>query len=496
MRILEFTPPSFIRKARLLNKEFKDMVDTYQSIYLNQRIENFGEDMPRPLGNMTERQYNDLLSGKGCMEDTCSDTKASRTHWSWEKRLCQNCWKLKIEREDRLQKIWQNQLTRNIINRLLECIPVGMHDSFMKPHDFIEDVDSRPRGAPRLYRYHFKSDVEKIVEEYEALKPPPYKENPEHSAAEKASALAAHQALEAEFAEKRTEFLEQRKAKNDEHMKRVVKIETCIRNRREVEKKPYDANRNARKERFTKGAETDLPHIPIEFVQNTKAYKAAVRIFRDPGTERGWQLLKPKIEAEWDESTEKKTHEDKARNGNTDDNSTTRETSTVNEAEPTPEPLPAPEQVHHHSHHHHIHAAPNSNSFHAGGQHVLNMAASQQSDLLQSMMMMGGHNQFHSASYHTGMHQTPHGFHHSQRVHHSVMLPTATYHNEALNRNDFGMSGPVMQIPPSYVGYNAFPSGGSFTTNLQVNPSSQQASNTQIPINSLLNGPASAFNWN
>lgn len=496
MRILEFTPPSFIRKARLLNKEFKDMVDTYQSIYLNQRIENFGEDMPRPLGNMTERQYNDLLSGKGCMEDACSDTKASRTHWSWEKRLCQNCWKLKIEREDRLQKIWQNQLTRNGINRLLECIPVGMHDSFMKPHDFIEDVDSRPRGAPRLYRYHFKSDVEKIVEEYEALKPPPYKENPEHSAAEKASALAAHQALEAEFAEKRTEFLEQRKAKNDEHMKRVVKIETCIRNRREVEKKPYDANRNARKERFTKGAETDLPHIPIEFVQNTKAYKAAVRIFRDPGTERGWQLLKPKIEAEWDESTEKKAQEDKARNGNMDDNSTTRETSTVNEAEPTPEPLPVPDQVHHHSHHHHIHAAPNSNSFHAARQHALNMAASQQSDLLQSVMMMGGHNQFHSTSYHTGMHQAPHGFHHSQRVHNSIMLPTATYHNEALNRNDFGMSGSTMQIPSGYVGYNAFPAGGNFTANLQVNPSSQQASNTQIPINSLLNGPAPAFNWN
>jgi hypothetical protein len=494
MRILEFTPPSFIRKARLLNKEFRDLVDKYQSIYLNQRLENYGEDMPGPSENVTERKYNDLLSGKGCMEKDCTDTKASRTHWSWEIRLCQSCWKSKIEREDRLQKIWQNQLTRNGINRLLECIPVGMHDSFMKPHDYIEDVESRPRGAPRLYRYHFKENVEKIVAEYEALKAPPYQENPEHSAAEKASALAAHQALENEFVAKRAEFLEKRKAQNDEHMKRVVKIETAIRNRRVKVAQPYDANRAARKERFTRGAEADLPHIPIEFVQSTKAYKAAVRIFRDPGTERGWQLLKPKIEAEWEQSAEKKTVEDNARNGNLDDNSTTRESSTFNETEQTPDPIS--DQIQHHLQQRQLHASSNSSVLNAAHQQqMLNMVAAQRNEILHSVRM-NGINQFRPTSYHNGMNQSSSQGFQPQRVSANLMLPTSTYHhNETMNRNDFGMSGPTLQLPSSYASYNAF----STTGNFNLNSSSQQVSNTQIPIDSLLNGPSAAvppgYDW-
>ncbi len=264
--------------------------------------------MPEPPPGITERQYNNLLGGKGCMEPGCSDKQASRTHWSWATRWCQACWKKKIGREDKLQKEYQNQLTRNVITKLLECIPVGMHDSFMKPHDYLEDADSRPRGAPRLYRYHLVEDAEKIVREYEALKAPPFKENPAHSAAEKATALAEYQALESEFVTKRAEFLDKRKAENDVHMERVIKIESAIRTRRQENAKPYDANRNARKDLFTKGALRELPDIPIEFVKRCVPFKAAVRIFRDPGSERGWQTLKPKIQAAWDQSEEKKEH--------------------------------------------------------------------------------------------------------------------------------------------------------------------------------------------
>jgi hypothetical protein len=490
MRILEFTPPSFIRKARILNKEFRTLVDKYQSIYLNQRLENYGDGMPGPSRGITERQYNDLLSGKGCMEPGCSDTKASRTHWSWEIRLCQGCWKSKIEREDRLQKMWQNQLTRNGINRLLECIPVGMHDSFMKPHDYIEDTETRARGAPRLYRYHFKTDVDKIVEEYEGLKVPPFKENPEHSAAEKASALAAHQALETESVAKRAEFLEQRKAKNEEHMKRVVLIESAIRNRRERVAKPYDANRNARKKRFTEGAANDLPHIPIEFVQSTKAYKAAVRIFRDPGTERGWQLLKPKIEAEWDKNVEKNDLEDKA-GSVVDNNSTTRETSTVYEAESTPDFVLDPMQ------HNSLHDPNGPPSFSTVHQQLLDMEAAQRNRLIHSLRMGGDLNQFRNSAFHNGISQSMgSGFQGSQRVPVGLVQSTTSFQdqNEMPNRNDFGMtvSGLQPQLPSNFATYATFSNGSSFA-HLQNSSSSQQMSNTQIPIDSLLNGPAPRF---
>jgi hypothetical protein len=302
MRILEFTPPSFLKKARILSKEFKGWVDDFNSIYVNQRKENYGQDMPDPPRGLTERQYNDLLGGKGCLEPGCTDKLASRTHWSWAQRWCWDCWKAKIEREDRVLKLNHAPHGRNLVAKLLECIPVGMHDSFLKPHDFIEDLESRPRGAPRLYRYYLKEDVKKIIEKYDALIPAPFVENPEQTPEERASARAAWQEEMDKLDDKKAEFLADGKAKNDEYMKIVQKIESLVKKRRDVVAKPYNDNRQARRELFTRRAREDLPHIPTSFVESTKAYKAATRIFRDGGTERGWQTLKPKIEKEFEKS--------------------------------------------------------------------------------------------------------------------------------------------------------------------------------------------------
>jgi hypothetical protein len=301
MRILEFTPPAFLSKARLISKDFKGYVDSFTSIYVNCRKENFGFDMPPPPKGLSERQYSRLLGGqKGCLEPDCDDKKASRTHWSWSKRWCWDCWKSKIEREDRVLKSRGILHGRTTLTKILECIPVGMHDSFMKPHDYIDDVEMRPRGAPRLYKYYLTEDINRIMAEYAALSPPPFVENPNHSPAEKAAALAAHQALMDGLEDKRGAFLAAKKAENDEHMAQVQKIEAGIRMRRVRNRNPYDENRNARKELFSRRAREDLPHIDTIFVESTKAYKAATRIFRDPGTERGWLTLKPKIVAAWE----------------------------------------------------------------------------------------------------------------------------------------------------------------------------------------------------
>jgi hypothetical protein len=307
MRILEFTPPSFLSKARLISKDFKNYVDHFTSIYVNCRKENFGFDMPPPPKGLTERQYSGLLGGtKGCFEPGCEDKKATRTHWSWCKIWCSPCWKKKVEREDRVMKGRGHQYTRETLAQMLECIPVGMHDSFNKPHDYVADIETRPRGAPRLYKYYLGEDINRIIAEYEELTPPPYFENPNHSASEKAAAVTAHQSLMEGLDDKRLAFFAAKKAENDEHMAQVQKIEAGIRSRRVRIRNPYDDNRNARKKLFSKRAQEDLPHINLCFVERTSAYKAATRIFRDPGSERGWLTLKPKIIAEWEESYEYK----------------------------------------------------------------------------------------------------------------------------------------------------------------------------------------------
>lgn len=358
MRILEFTPPAFIRKARLLNRDFKTWIDEYSSIFVNQRLENYGVEMPpasaiqiflkfdddeadatiaadtestaRPTTSETqivkvvkkkadinERQYNDLLGGKGCLEKgkipegeklPCQDEKASRTHWSWAQRWCWECWKAKIEREDRILKTRQNSIGRQTLLDLLACIPNGMHDSFLKPHDYVTEEESRdrPRGAPRLYRYYLKQDVNAIIAEYNKRTPLPYVDDPSLTPAANASAKAVHQIKETSLIQNRQDWVDKMKLKNASWMETVKKIEAAVRKRREENGQPHEVSRTARKELFTRRAKEDLPHIPSEFVERTKAYKAATRIFRDGGTERGWQTLKPKIEAEWKSEEKKK----------------------------------------------------------------------------------------------------------------------------------------------------------------------------------------------
>ncbi|CZS89788.1 uncharacterized protein RAG0_01051 [Rhynchosporium agropyri] len=308
MRIFEFSPPGFLKKARFVNKEWRGLVDGFTSLRVNQRLENYGADLPpASVLGLTEKQYTDLLGGKGCLEPGCNDELSSRTHWSWAKRWCSSCWSKKIEREDRIMKSRQHDLpNRTILTKLLECIPMGMYDSFNKAHNVVENLDGRAMTAPRIYKYYIKTEVDQIIEEYEAFKVPPFKDDPTKSAAENASARTEHAQRETEAAKKQTDFLEERKAKNDEHMARVLKIEGAIKKKRLEDAQQYNKLRDGRRNLFTKRAAEDLPHIPASFVQNTKAYKAATRIFRDSGTERGWRTLKPKIEKEWDNSAEKR----------------------------------------------------------------------------------------------------------------------------------------------------------------------------------------------
>ena len=287
------------------------MVDELESLHVNNRKENFGHDMPSAPPGLTERQYMNLLGGKGCMNPGCDDRLATRTHWPWMQRWCHACWEAKIERDDRIIKTRQSaRYSRTCLERMLECIPIGMHDSFKKPHDFVVENPDNPRtNGPRLYKYHLTSDVDKIIKEYDALEPAPYQENPAHTPAEKAAALAEYQQLMAALDGKREEFFVAKKREQDANLQLVMQIEGGIKMRRDKNRKPHDVNRSARHELFLGRAAQDLPQVPEDFVKDTKAFKAATRIFRDAGSERGWLALKPKILKEWQNHQAQEGHD-------------------------------------------------------------------------------------------------------------------------------------------------------------------------------------------
>ncbi|THV46051.1 hypothetical protein BGAL_0422g00090 [Botrytis galanthina] len=308
IRILEFCPPIFLRKARTICRNWCRWVRDLKSIHINCRRENYGYNLPDEIPGLSAMQYVDLLGGKGCMEPGCKNKDASRTHWAWKKRWCLNCWKGKIEREDRIQKHRQHNYSLPVIDRLLACIPVSMYDSFGKPHDFVEEGDpgAIQTSTHRLYKYYLIADVENIIKEYEALTPDPYREDPTHNDAQKATARQIWDEKMEKLEEDRDAFFEAKKAENAKVMQLVLQIEAAVREKRAKGRKPNDANRESRRVLFLTFAKRDLPDIPEDFIINTKPFKAAVRIFRDGGSERGWRALKPKIQEVYQQEQSRK----------------------------------------------------------------------------------------------------------------------------------------------------------------------------------------------
>ncbi|TQS34383.1 hypothetical protein Golomagni_05236 [Golovinomyces magnicellulatus] len=295
MRIFELTDPRFLStKGRFICRRFTDIIDNRNSIFVNQRIETYGRDMPGPPPGMSERQYSNLLGGKGCEE--CSDRACTSTKWAWSKRWYASCWGKKIIREDRATKKYQNDYPRGTILQILACLPYCMLDSHMKPHDVSEDRDSRPPVGPKVHKYFQIQDVTNLVAEYDESAV---------TSKEELSGVGVNKDLAANINDKRQKIFTAKKKENDKLMERVRKIEIGLRTRRLEIAQPNKIARKGRREYHTKMARLELPHIPIDFIQKGKAYKSSCRIYRNSGTERTWKVLKPKIENEWRQEQEK-----------------------------------------------------------------------------------------------------------------------------------------------------------------------------------------------
>lgn len=305
MRIFELTDPRFLNtKARLICRRFKEIVDNRKSIFVNQRAETYGKDMPGPPPGISERQYNNLFGGKGCEE--CSDRTCTAPKWAWFKRWCATCWEKKIIREDRVIKKHQDDFPRGLIQQLLECLPYCIQDSYMKPHNVSEDRENRPPGGPKVYKFFQFEDVISVIAAYNSLTPTLYIEAPENSPGERATAIAKYKDSLSKLDEARQQFFSERKKENDLLMERVCKIENGIRTRRREVALPNRIAREGRRKYHTKMAKLELPYIPIDFIHKGKAYKASCRIYRNAGTERTWKALKPKIVKEWEQELEKR----------------------------------------------------------------------------------------------------------------------------------------------------------------------------------------------
>jgi len=94
MVVLEHCTPAVLRKVCSLSKNFETMVDKYQNLLVECRFQNYGLGIQLLPEGLSERQFNILLEGKGCM--SCKNPRTTMTHWSWCKRWCATCWEREV----------------------------------------------------------------------------------------------------------------------------------------------------------------------------------------------------------------------------------------------------------------------------------------------------------------------------------------------------------------------------------------------------------------
>lgn len=87
--IFSYCPAKFLAKARRISKAFNHILQ-YESVWKENRLQNYGPDLPEPFPGMREDEYANLLEGLGCMD--CRTPKTRKTYWLWRKRWCSNCY--------------------------------------------------------------------------------------------------------------------------------------------------------------------------------------------------------------------------------------------------------------------------------------------------------------------------------------------------------------------------------------------------------------------
>lgn len=98
--ILGYCDPKLLLEARTINQEFRQLLQDRTAIWKESRENTFGQDMPDCPTGTTEQQYADLLVGRGCQNRNCPKEQTAGVYWTFQVRLCADCFKQKTLRVD------------------------------------------------------------------------------------------------------------------------------------------------------------------------------------------------------------------------------------------------------------------------------------------------------------------------------------------------------------------------------------------------------------
>jgi hypothetical protein len=91
INILGFCQPKFLIEAKTINSHLYKILKENQAIWRQSRLLYYGNEMPNCPRNLTEKQYAELVAGRGCQNRECPKSATHKVHWAFQGRLCPEC---------------------------------------------------------------------------------------------------------------------------------------------------------------------------------------------------------------------------------------------------------------------------------------------------------------------------------------------------------------------------------------------------------------------
>ncbi|KAK5045338.1 hypothetical protein LTR84_009444 [Exophiala bonariae] len=269
--ILGYCEPRLLLAAKTINKEFRQLLSDRTAIWRTSRQNAFGYDMPDCPVDMSEQAYADLLVGRGCQNRNCPKEQTAGVYWTFQVRLCADCFKKKTMRADELPVHRRHVLNITAEGEgrpLWELLPLARSDGrrHMRPRSV--DMSTNGWASAHSHRQYvfLRSAYLRLENKYLLFL------RSEPSSAQLAT------------------WTDGILTKTLEFMVEVNQLETW----HKVQKRPDTNVHNARERFFVARAAELSPPIKRSVLLRMAAFRRILNV-QTPPTERSWKTLEAKI---------------------------------------------------------------------------------------------------------------------------------------------------------------------------------------------------------
>ena len=263
-QIFNFCDPKFLLEAKSIDSARHSILTHHQAIWRNSRLRHLGDDCPPCPTSLSEQQYVNLLIGRGCQIQTCSQRKTFTVAWTFLGRLCMDCL---LQRTTKADALSQHRLPNE--SYLWEALPMVRYTS--NRHGSPREVNESGTDWATSSRVNWlvlRSDYDRLEAEY----------------LEKMNQDIAEEEL--------LQWWQERKSRTLHHMGEVSTISNWMARTRWDQEGSISSDRR----RFFKGKALGLtPPMLCEELDCMVAYHKAMRS-TNPPSDIAWQMLLEKIQ--------------------------------------------------------------------------------------------------------------------------------------------------------------------------------------------------------